>query len=110
MVYSSGKARICNDRSSCHGAAETDPTTNQEVAGSIPGLLSGLRIWRCCEVWCRPTAVPPIRPLAWEPPYIAGAALKNKEKKKKEFVMTKGCQWTLAEPGAGPVATPSFTP
>lgn len=24
--------------------------------------------------------------------------------------MTKGCQWTLAEPGAGPVATPSFTP
>ena len=26
---------------------------------------------------CRPAAVAPIRPLAWEPPYAAGAALKR---------------------------------
>ena len=55
-------------------------------------LFTGLRIWRCCELWCksqtrlgsgvavdlalpwlwrRPAAVALIRPLAWEPPYAA---------------------------------------
>ena len=53
-------------------------------------LLSGLRIRHCysCGVghrlgsdpkllwlWCRPAATTPIRPLAWEPPHAAGAAL-----------------------------------
>jgi len=28
-------------------------------------------------LWHRPAAVVPIRPLAWEPPYAAGAALKK---------------------------------
>ena len=39
-------------------------------------------------LWCRLAAVALIRPLAWEPPYAAGAALKSrrKEKKKKERV------------------------
>ena len=58
-------------------------------------LLSGLRIWRCHELWCvvghrqgldlallwlwcRPGATAPIRSLAWEPPYVPGAALKKK--------------------------------
>ena len=59
---------------------------------SLP-LLSGLRIRRCRELWCRlqtrlgssvamallwlwrrPVATAPIQPLAWEPPYAAGAA------------------------------------
>ena len=31
----------------------TNPTRNQEVEGSIPGLASGLRIWHCRELWCR---------------------------------------------------------
>ena len=31
----------------------TNPTTNKEAAGSIPGLASGLRIWHCRELWCR---------------------------------------------------------
>ena len=35
------------------GASETNPTRNREVAGSIPGLLSGLRIQCCSELWCR---------------------------------------------------------
>ena len=36
-------------------------------------------------LWCRPAAVAPIRPLAWEPPYAAGVALKRqKDKKEKE--------------------------
>ena len=39
-------------------------------------------------LWCRPVATAPIRPLAWEPPYAAGAALEkakrqNDKKKKK---------------------------
>ena len=28
-------------------------------------------------LWCRPAARAPIRPLAWEPPHMAGAALKK---------------------------------
>ena len=58
--------------------------------------LRGLRIWHCRELWyrsqtwlgsgvavlwCRPAAVAPIRPLAWEPPHAADAALKKKKKK-----------------------------
>ena len=36
-------------------------------------------------LWCRPAATALIRPLAWEPPYAAGAALKRtKDQKKKE--------------------------
>ena len=35
-------------------------------------------------LWHRLAAVTPIRPLAWEPPYAAGAALKSKKKKKKK--------------------------
>ena len=30
------------------------------------------------------TATAPIRPLVWEPPYDAGAALKRQKKRKKE--------------------------
>ena len=33
-------------------------------------------------LWCRPAAVVPIQPLAWEPPYAVGAALKRQKKKK----------------------------
>ena len=35
-------------------------------------------------LWCRPAATAPIGPLAWEPPYAAGAALKRKKKKEEE--------------------------
>ena len=38
-------------RSSCSGAAETNPTRNHEVAGSIPDSLSGLRIGHFHEMW-----------------------------------------------------------
>ena len=42
--------------------------------GSDPTLL-----W----LWCRPAAAAPIGPLAWEPPYAAGAALKRQKDKNK---------------------------
>ena len=32
------------------------------------------------RLWCRLAAAAPIRPLAWEPPYAALAALKRKKK------------------------------
>ena len=32
-------------------------------------------------LWHRPAATAPIRPLAWEPPYAVGAALKKAKKK-----------------------------
>ena len=41
--------------------------------GSDPTLL-----W----LWRRPVATAPIRPLAWEPPYAAGAALEIAKKNK----------------------------
>ena len=54
--------------------------------------LSGLRIWRCHELGCRlqtrlgsGIVIAPIRPLAWEPPYAAGALKQNEKKKKKEL-------------------------
>ena len=33
----------CPSRSSCHGAAETNPTRNHEVAGLIPGLAQWVK-------------------------------------------------------------------
>ena len=35
-------------------------------------------------LWCRPAARALIRPLAWEPPYAEGTALKKKKKRNKE--------------------------
>ena len=35
-------------------------------------------------LWCRPVATAPITPLAWEPPYAEGTALKRPKKKKKK--------------------------
>ena len=38
-------------------------------------------------LWCRPAAIALIRPLAWEPPYAAGGALKIQKKKKSPFML-----------------------
>ena len=35
-------------------------------------------------LWCRPMVTALTRPLAWEPPYAVGAALKRQKKKKKK--------------------------
>ena len=64
--------------------------------GFILALLSELGIQCCCELWCesemrsdptllwlwcRPAAAALIPPLAREPPYAAGAAIKKTQKK-----------------------------
>ena len=55
--------------------------------GSDPALL-----W----LWHRPAAAAPIRPLAWETPYAAGAALKRqKPKKKKKRKETWKHRWDI---------------
>ena len=80
--------------SSCHGAAEMNLTRNHEIVGLIPGLDQWVKdhaIAMSCGVgcrrgldlallwlWCRPAATALIQPLAWEPPYASGAALKKK--------------------------------
>ena len=81
----------------------TNPTRNHEVAGSIPGLaqwVKGSGVAVTCGVgcrrgsdpvllwlWRRPVAPAPIRLLAWESPYAAGAAqeIAKRQKKKKSL-------------------------
>ena len=52
-------------------------------------------------LWCRVTAVAPIRLLAWEPPYAMGAALEETKKKKKRSIALSN--W-------GRQAVPKFLP
>jgi len=47
-------------------------------------LLSGLRIWPCPELWCRPAATALIRPLVWEPLSATGEALEKAKRPKKK--------------------------
>ena len=44
------------------------------------GSLDLVLLW----LWCRLAAAAPIQPLAWEPPYAVGVAIKSKKKKKKK--------------------------
>ena len=44
-------------------------------------------------LWCRPAAVALIHPLAWEPPYAEGVALRRKRERERERVYT--CHFIL---------------
>ena len=78
-------------------------------AGWIPGLTQGVNdpallcavvqvadsawIWCCGGCGCRPAAVAPIQPLAWELPYAVPAALKTTKggevcEEKKENILS----------------------
>ena len=54
-----------------------------EDSSSIPGLAQWVKDLAMLWLWCRLTAAAPIRHLAQEIPYAAGAAPKMKRKKKK---------------------------
>ena len=55
-------------------------------------------------LWRRPAALAPIRPLAWEPPYAEGVALKKEKKRKENSVGTRVSG--LATVGSCPKALP----
>ena len=52
-------------------------------------------------LWCRPSAVALIRPLAWEPPYAVGMALKRTKRQKKKNEKT-GVGLGVCEAGSVP--------
>ena len=81
--------------SSRHGTVEMNLTRNHEVAGSIPDLGQQIKDLAACGIgcrcssdpvllWYRPAAVVLIQPLAWEPPYAMGEALRRKEKSQQQ--------------------------
>ena len=73
-----------------------NPTRNHNVVGSIPGLAQWVKDLALAvssivghrysldptSLWlrCRLAATTPIRLLAWEPPYAAGAAVEKTKK------------------------------
>ena len=68
----------------------TNPTRNHEVAGSVPALAQWVNDPVSCGsdpallwLWRRPVATALIRPLAWEPPYATGLALKGEKDQNK---------------------------
>ena len=57
--------------------------------GSSVAMSCGVGHRHCADLvmlwlWCRLAATVPIGPLAWEPPYAAGAALKGQKTKEKK--------------------------
>ena len=68
-------------RRSRRGPKEKNLTRTHEVARLIPGLAQWVEDLALLWLQCRLAAIALNRPLAWEPPSAAGAALKRKKNK-----------------------------
>ena len=93
MYNRDSRKRKADWKSSRCGAAEKNPTSNHEDAGSIHGLTQGVKDQHCYELWHRLAAVALIHLLAWEPPYAVGTALKSKKKKKNTRKFSRILSW-----------------
>ena len=67
-------------------SAETNLTSIQEDAVSIPGLTQPVKDPALRELWSRPAAIVPIRPLAWESPRASDVVPKKKKKDKNKYI------------------------
>ena len=64
----------------------------------MPGLALWVKDLVLPWLWCGPAATALIGPLAWEPPYVVGAAIKRQKDKKKKIKLRELMELMLRVP------------